>query len=75
MRTTLNIDDHILMAVKSVAAQRGQSLGQVISRLLEKALGPDKSMRIRNGVPIFPKSGEGPVTMELVNQLRDGELE
>lgn len=38
MRTTVNIDDAVLQAVKELAQQQQLSAGQVISRLLRSAL-------------------------------------
>jgi hypothetical protein len=38
MRTTLDIDEDILMAAKTLARQRNLSAGQVVSQLLRKAL-------------------------------------
>jgi len=38
MRTTLDIDEDILMAAKTLARQWNLSAGQVVSQLLRKAL-------------------------------------
>jgi len=74
MRTTLNIDPDVLAAVRSLAAQRRQTLGKTISELARRALEPAGRSKRRNGVPLFQvKSGSPPVTMDLVNALRDGE--
>jgi hypothetical protein len=76
MRTTLDVDDEVLAAVRSLASQRGQTMGRVISDLARSALAPQSAGRVRNGVPLFrPRPGRGPATMELVNALRDGEQE
>ena len=37
-RTTLNIDEPILQAVKRIQKEENRSLGQVVSRLLSEAL-------------------------------------
>ncbi len=72
MRTTLNIDDPIMIAVKSLAAQTGQTIGETVSQLLAKALVRGEAPAIRNGLPVFPATADrGPATMELVNKLRD----
>lgn len=74
MRTTLAIDDDVLAAAKHLAERESKSIGEVISALARQGL--SKGMRgarpVRNGVPLLPtrKSGS-PVTLELVNQLRD----
>lgn len=75
MRTTLDIDEDILLAAKEMAARQRTSTGRALSELARQALGPsDAELAIRNGVPLLPKRpGERPVTMELVNRLRDQE--
>jgi hypothetical protein len=77
MRTTLAIDDDILAAAKHLAERHSKSLGEVVSMLARQGL--NKTSRsakaTRNGVPLLaaPKAGKSarPVTLELVNQLRD----
>lgn len=74
VRTTLDIEDDVLLAVKAVAERSQQTAGQVASSLLRKALqaGDAAVPARRNGVPLFPvKPGSAVVTMELVNRLRD----
>ena len=73
MRTTLTIDDDVLAAAKGLAARQNKSIGEVISALTRQALKPTNTRRqIRNGVPLLAvRPGAGPVTPELVNQLRD----
>lgn len=73
MRTTLAIDDDVLMAAKSLAEHQRKSLGEVISTLARQALRPETVGAVmRNGVPLLPRRSDGtPVTLELVNQLRD----
>ena len=73
MRTTLTIDDDVLAAAKGLAARQNKSIGEVISALARQALKPTNTRRqIRNGVPLLAvRPAAGPVTPELVNQLRD----
>ena len=73
MRTTLSIDDDVLMAAKELAVQQKRTLGEVISQLSRQTLRPSTPVReVRNGIPLLPiRPGATPVTMELVNQLRD----
>jgi hypothetical protein len=73
MRTTLSIDDDILAAAKELAAKQRKSIGEVLSSLAREALRPRKqTRRTRNGVPLLPVRPDAlPVTLELVNQLRD----
>ncbi len=73
MRTTLSIDDDVLLAAKSLANREHTSVGEVISALARQALRRTPiAGSMRNGVPLLATQGDPtPVTMELVNQLRD----
>ena len=73
MRTTLSIDDDVLAAAKGLAAIHRKSIGEVISALARQALQPPAtSHAVRNGVPLLqPQTGTMPVTLEMVNKLRD----
>ncbi len=75
MRTTLTIDDDVLIAVRSLAERDDRTVGEVISDLARKALrAPDEQagFETRDGVPLVPvRKGSLPVTTELINRLRD----
>jgi hypothetical protein len=72
MRTTLDLEEDVLMAAKEIARQRGVTVGKVMSDLARQALTREAVEATRNGLPIFPiQSNAGIVTLELVNQLRD----
>lgn len=73
MRTTLDLDDDVLLAAKELAALRKTTAGKVLSELARQALRPTEgSPAVRNGVPLLPpRPEERPVSMELVNRLRD----
>ncbi len=74
MRTTIDIDEDVLMAIKELASARGVSAGRVMSDLAKEALASREPVEYRNGVPLFPKRLDGQiVTLELVNRLRDEE--
>ena len=75
VRTTLDIDEDVLESAKELAASRGTTAGRVLSELARSALAPrGKSQRKRNGVPLLPpQRGARPVTLEVVNRLRDEE--
>lgn len=74
MRTTLAIDDDVLAAAKHLAEREHRSVGEVISALARQGL--SRSTRSnkteRNGIPLLAsRKAAVPVTLELVNQLRD----
>ena len=73
MRTTLTIDDDVMEAARAIAGKRRMPVGEVISELARKSLNkPDRANDMRNGVPLLPPAGDGkPVTLALVNRLRD----
>jgi hypothetical protein len=73
MRTTLEIDDELLLTVKEIALQRKTTAGNVISGLLREALQPKSfQLEYRDGIPVLPRRSNGPVvTTELVNRLLD----
>jgi hypothetical protein len=74
MRTTLDLDEDVLGVAKSLAAQKRVSTGKVVSDLMRQALAPKKAPRMRNGFRLLDRPpGSKPITMEMVNQLRDDE--
>ena len=72
MRTTLDLENDVLMAAKDIARRRRVSVGKVISDLARQSLVGSGRVDTRNGVPLFPvQPGAGVVTEELVRQLLD----
>ena len=72
MRTTLSIDDDVLLAAKAIAGQQGRSLGEVVSELARRSLKRPPSQAKRNGIPLLTSRPDSPpVTLDLVNTLRD----
>lgn len=74
MRTTLNLDDDVLRAVKELARLRGSTAGEVLSDLARSALHQDDGgeRRTRNGVPLLePTDEEGIVSPDMVDRLLD----
>ena len=79
MRTTLNIDDDLLVAIKEVAKRESRSAGTVVSDLLRQSLvrgiqGDEEDRTVESGVEFgfrpFPKRG-GVVTNALIDRLRE----
>jgi hypothetical protein len=73
MRTTLDIDDDVMAVVRARAEREHVSIGRVLSTLARAALQPTAAApTTRNGLPVLPNARPvRPVTLELVNQLRD----
>ena len=70
VRTTLDIDDELMLTVKEMAQQRKTTAGSVVSALLRESLQPRSfQLEYRNGVPVLPRGPNSPVvTSELVNR-------
>ncbi len=72
MRTTLDIDEDVLLAAKEIALQKRMTVGQVLSGLARKSLTRKSPVSNKDGLPLFPiQPNAGAVTLELVNRLRD----
>ena len=85
MRTTLDIDEDVLVAAKELARRENLSAGQVVSRLLRRTLtgqladaatpeSGDQGLALPSvaGFRPFP-SGKAVVTNDAVNRLQDVE--
>ena len=74
MRTTIDLDEDVLLAAKEIAKQKRSTLGKVMSDLTREALTQRPETSVRNGLPLFPvQQSAGIVTLSLVNRLRDEE--
>jgi hypothetical protein len=72
MRTTVDLEEDVLLAAKEIAKRRGETLGQVLSDLARQALTRRTPVSTKHGLPLFPvRPDAGVVTLELVNNLRD----
>ncbi len=60
MRTTLTLDPDIHHAVRSIARERGESLGAVVSTLVRTALLPRESATRGDGFPVFDVDSDAP---------------
>ena len=74
MRITLELDDDVHEAVRSLARAERRSQGSVLSDLARQALAPPVHLGPgRAGFPTFQVEGGGPITLEQVNAaLEDG---
>ena len=74
MRTTLDIDEDILLAAKEIARDQKTNVGKVVSDMARKGFNRPVKFKTRNGIPQLPRRpGGGVVTLDLVNRLRDEE--
>jgi len=78
MRTTLDIEEPILHAIKELARREGRSAGAIASDLIRRGLssqpqaGGVQEPSPRYGFRPFPASpADHPVTNEEINRLRD----
>ena len=74
VRTTLSIDDDVLGAAREMAERERKPIGEVISALARESLrrGVATETNTRNGIVLLPvRKDARPVTLEIVNQLRD----
>jgi len=67
MRLTVNLEEDVLRAVRSLARERGGSLGSVISALIRRAL-EAPGVDYKGDVPVFHvREGAPPLTPEMVD--------
>jgi hypothetical protein len=73
MRTTLDLDEDVLAAARSLARLERRSLGRVVSSLARKGLAPrDDRLGEEEGFPIFAVgAGAPPITDEMVQTALD----
>jgi hypothetical protein len=71
MRTTINVDDDVLRAVREVARLEGRTLGEVLSALARRSLAsPRDTGEVRNGISLLPdRPGVGLVTPDIVRRF------
>jgi hypothetical protein len=71
MRTTVDIDEDILLVAKDLARESGQSLGRALSELARKSLHKEMAAPVvRNGVPLLSvRPDSRPGTSRIVTEL------
>ncbi len=74
MRTTLDIDEDVLLAVKQQARESQRTAGQVLSQLARQSLTAPaiRGESSRFGFRPLPRSG-AVVTTEIINDIREAE--
>lgn len=73
MRTTVDLDDDILLVARHLAQDRSQSLGRVVSDLARRGLQPAERVVARKGeIPVLArKPNAHPVTTQMVKDLME----
>lgn len=67
MRTTINLDDDVLRAARTLARERGDSLGAVLSDLARRGLRPSAQTTYEGDFPVFQvREDAPPLTPEMV---------
>jgi methyl coenzyme M reductase beta subunit len=77
VRTTVNLDDDVLLAVQKRARREGRGVGEVLSELVRRALtdGLVNQREVgRHGFHPLPQRGR-PVSNALINRLRGNGLD
>lgn len=80
MRTTLDVDDDVLFAVKERARRERRSAGEVLSELAREALtGSRRGEEIAEGASfygfeVFPHRGPA-ISNTVIDKLREDDLE
>jgi len=72
MRTTLDLDDDVLAAARSIAGARKQTMGKVVSDLVRQSL-TTTFKRGPTGIPLLPRRPGVIVTNELIDKLGQDE--
>jgi hypothetical protein len=72
MRTTVQIDDDVLQAARSLAKLSHRALGEVLSDLARRGLTPRRPVKSRSGFPTFdvPRNAR-PITFEMVKKANE----
>jgi hypothetical protein len=72
VRTTINIDDDVYLRIKHLAQAVQKPIGDVLSETARKGLEVRFINIESDGFPVIPmKPNAKPMTLEMVNELRD----
>ncbi len=72
MRTTLEIDDHVLAVARTLSREQGRSLGSIVSELARRGLAERHSTSTETGLPTFDvRPDSTPITPDLVREALD----
>ena len=70
MRTTLDIDDHVLAVAREMSSTLEVSLGAALSELARRGIGRGElPERGNNGIPVFVVGAQAaPITNDMISQ-------
>lgn len=81
MRTTLDIDNDVLMAVREIAAREKKTAGKILSEFTRRGLlsgdatpptpKPGEPYVMKHGVPILPSRGDVVSTRQIQDIMED----
>lgn len=71
MRTTLDLDDDVMAATRTLAAERGISLGAALSELARRGLAGGRAV-VDDDLPVFLVPADAaPITPEMVRRAAE----
>ena len=83
MKTTMDIDDALLIATKEAAARRRTTMKAIVEHALRREIAPDQDFAIeepsacyrtgKHGLPILKKRGGKKVSSETIYQMMEDE--
>jgi len=72
VRTTLSLDDDVVLVVRSYAESRSLSLGKAVSELVRRGLNAPLTTRVVNGIHVVVLPPDSPeVTTERIKELEN----
>ena len=75
MRTTLQVDDDVFQAAKTLARSQRRSIGKVLSELARRGLQPAGKQTVHQGFPVFSvDANASPVCDDDIKAALDDEL-
>jgi len=70
MRTTLSLDDEVLVLVRRYAESRALGLGKAVSELVRRGITTQRPTRMANGVRVFDLPADSPpVTRKKIEEI------
>jgi len=71
VRTTLDIDDDVIVAARELARDEKRSIGAIVSDLARRGLTPARVEREHGRPVIHSPAGDPPITPEMIRRALD----